>query len=73
MQDRTTERSKLAHGHPDHELIHALEPDQTVTAASQPLPRYRLSRAGNLALWLLRMFILLITVTVVYTFVAGLR
>ena len=60
---------RLSHGHPDDELIQALEPDQVVAAASRPLPRYRLSPASNVALWLLRVFVLLITILVVYTFV----
>lgn len=69
QNDRQTNLHRLSHGHPDSELIHALEPDQIVAEASRPLPRYRLSRAGNLALWLLRVFVLLITAIVVYTFI----
>jgi hypothetical protein len=63
---------RLSHGHPDDELIHALEPDQIVAAASCSLPRYRLSRAGFIALWMLRVFVLLITALVVYTFIIAL-
>ncbi len=59
-------------GHPDEELVSALEPDQIVAAASHPLPRARLGRAANAALWAVRVFVLLITVLVVYTFFAGL-
>ena len=73
MRDaRQTQLEKLSHGHPDDELIHALEPDQVVAVASRPLPRYQLSRAGNAALWLLRIFVLLITALVVYTFIIAL-
>jgi hypothetical protein len=73
MRDaRQTRLDRLSHGHPDDELIYALEPDQVVAAASRPLPRYRLSRAGNVALWLLRVFMLLITALVVYTFIVAL-
>jgi hypothetical protein len=64
---------KLSHGHPDEELLFALEPDQLVAASSRPLPRYALSRAANLALWLLRGFVLIITALVVYTFILSLR
>jgi hypothetical protein len=64
-----TQLDRLSHGHPDDELIHALEPDQVVAAASRPLPRYQLSRASNVALWLLRVFVLLITALVAYTFI----
>jgi hypothetical protein len=67
-----TQIDKLSHGHPDDELIIALEPDQVVAAASLPLPRYQLGSAGNAALWLLRIFVLLITALVVYTFIIAL-
>ena len=63
---------RLSLGHPDDELIQALEPDQLVAATSKPLPRYRLSRNANVALWLLRIFVLLMTVLVAYTFVKAL-
>lgn len=63
---------RLSHGHPDDELIHALEPDQIVVVASRQLPRYQLTGAGNVALWLLRIFVLLITALVVYTFIKAL-
>jgi hypothetical protein len=73
MRDvRKTQLDRLSHGHPDDELIHALEPDQVVAAASRPLPRYQLSSAGNVGLWLLRIFVLLITALVVYTFIIAL-
>ena len=63
---------KQSYGHPEDELIGALEPDQIVLAASQPLPRYVVSPGVNLALWGLRIFVLIITVLVVYTFVVSL-
>jgi hypothetical protein len=71
-ESKHTLLEKLSHGHPDDELIHALEPDQIVAVASQPLPRYQISSGGNVALWLLRIFILLITMLVVYTFIIAL-
>jgi Mn2+/Fe2+ NRAMP family transporter len=63
---------RLSHGHPDDELVQALEPDQLVAATSMPLPRYQLSRAANVGLWFLRIFVLLMTALVVYTFVKAL-
>jgi hypothetical protein len=63
---------RLSHGHPDDELIQALEPDQLVASTSKPLPRYQLSHTGNVALWLLRIFVLLMTALVIYTFVKAL-
>jgi hypothetical protein len=68
-----TEVQKLSDGHPDDELLFALEPDQLVAASSRPLPRYILGRAATLALWALRGFVLIITALVVYTFVRSLR
>jgi hypothetical protein len=64
---------RLSLGHPENELIHALEPDQMVDAAARPLPRYRLSRLGNFGLWLLRGFVLAISALVIYTFVVAIR
>jgi hypothetical protein len=67
---QTTDR--LSHGHPDDELIQGLEPDQLVAATSKPLPRYQLSHTANVALWFLRIFVLVITALVIYTFVKAL-
>jgi hypothetical protein len=63
---------RLSHGHPDDELVQALEPDQLVVATSMSLPRYQLSRTANLGLWLLRLFVLAMTALVVWTFVKAL-
>jgi len=35
-----TDLQRMIHGHPDDELVSALEPDQLVAAGSRPLPRY---------------------------------
>lgn len=59
-------------GHPEQELVAGLEPDQTVAAASRPFPRCRLGRAANATLWGVRVFVLLITLMVLYTFIAAL-
>ena len=64
---------KLSEGHAEQELLFALEPDQLVAESSRPLPRRVLSRAANLALWALRVFVLIITALVVYTFVHSLQ
>lgn len=55
--------------HPERELIQGLEPDQLVAAASKPLPRAKLSAAVELALWCLRLFLLIVAAMVIYTFV----
>ena len=70
---RDAELHSRAYGHPDNELVRALEPDQIVAAASRSLSRYVLSRRENVALWALRVFVLIITALVIYTFVVSLR
>lgn len=60
-------------GHLDSELIEGLEPDQLIETSSVPLPLLQLSHPWRIALWALRVFALLITTLVVYTFVAKLR
>jgi len=59
-------------GHHESQLIESLEPDQLVAAVAKPLPRLQLSRPVLIALWAVRLFVLLISVLVVYTFVAKL-
>jgi len=59
-------------GHRESELIDSLEPDQLVAAVAKPLPRLRLSRSVRTALWAVRIFVLIITVLVIYTFVVKL-
>lgn len=49
-----------------------LEPDQLVADKSRPLPRAPLSRRASLGLWALRVFVVIISAMVVYTFVAQL-
>ena len=71
------EVKKLSEGHPDDELLLALEPDQLVAASSRPLPlplpRYVLGSTATLALWALRGFVLIITTLVIFTFVRSLQ
>ncbi len=61
--------TRLDRGHPEEELVAGLEPDQTVAEASRPLPRYVVGRRVAVLLWVVRVFVLLITAMVVYTFV----
>ena len=68
-----TDTHKLSDGHPDDELLFALEPDQLVAASSRPLPRYVLGSTATLALWALRGFVLIITTLVIFTFVRSLQ
>lgn len=58
-------------GEPDEDLIDSLEPDQLVSAMDRPVPRRRLSRPVESALWALRIFLVTMTLAVVYVFVRG--
>ena len=58
-------------GEPDEDLIESLEPDQLVQAVNRPVPRRRLSRGMDVALWALRIWLLLVAAMVVYVFVTG--
>jgi hypothetical protein len=49
-----------------------LEPKQFVGDKSIPLPRARLGPGASAALWALRIFVLVVSAMVIYTFVAQL-
>jgi hypothetical protein len=59
-------------GDRESQLIESLEPDQLVAAVAKPLPRLQLSRTVRIALWAVRIFVLIISVLVVYTFIVQL-
>jgi hypothetical protein len=68
----TTENSIHAQHQEREELVEFLERDQLVTDKSRPLPRARLSRRAGVALWALRVFVIIVAAMVIYTFVAQL-
>jgi hypothetical protein len=53
----------------EDELIMSLERDQFVAATSQPVARAALSARTTTALWALRVFVVLVSLMVIYTFV----
>jgi hypothetical protein len=57
---------------PDEQLIAYLEPDQLVVDTSRPVGRAPLSRQARAALWALRVFVVVISAMVVYTFISQL-
>jgi hypothetical protein len=57
----------------DQELVMFLERDQLMADTSLPLPRAPLSKRANTGLWALRVFIILISIIVIYTFAAKLK
>jgi hypothetical protein len=57
----------------EDELILHLERDQFVAETSRPVPRAALSPRATAGLWALRLFVVLVSLMVVYTFVYELR
>ena len=53
----------------DDELIMDLERDQFVVETSRPVPRAALSPRATAALWALCVFVVLVSVMVIYTFI----
>ncbi len=55
------------------ELIMNLEPDQLVLETLRPVPRALLSRRALLGLWALRVFVVIVSLMVIYTFIEQLN
>ena len=53
----------------EDELIMDLERDQFVAATSRPVPRAALSAPAAAGLWALRVFAVLVSLMVIYTFI----
>jgi hypothetical protein len=53
-------------------LVMFLEPDQLVTDKSRPVPRAHLTAQASFWLWALRVFVLVVSAMVIYTFFAQL-
>jgi len=51
------------------ELIMDLERDQIVAATSRPVPRATLGSRATAGLWALRVFVVLVSLMVIYTFI----
>jgi hypothetical protein len=56
----------------DEILIDYLESDQLVEHRSRPVQRAQLTRAASAGLWALRVFVIVLSVMVIYTFVSQL-
>ncbi|MGO8907657.1 MAG: hypothetical protein ACLQMH_18830 [Solirubrobacteraceae bacterium] len=52
----------------EDELIMGLERDQLVAETSRPVPRASLSARARAGLWALRVFVILVSLMVIYTF-----
>lgn len=57
----------------EDQLIMHLERDQFVAETARPVPRAPLSSATVAGLWALRVFVVLVSAMVIYTFVVNLR
>jgi hypothetical protein len=57
----------------DEELVMFLERDQFVRNRSKPVERAQLGRGATLGLWALRIFVLIVSAMVIYTFIAQLN
>jgi hypothetical protein len=57
----------------EDELIMHLERDQFVAETSRPVPRAILSTRATAGLWALRVFVVLVSLMVIYTFIAQLH
>jgi hypothetical protein len=53
----------------EQELIMNLERDQFVAETSKPVPRAPLSTRVSAGLWALRVFVVIVSLMVIYTFV----
>jgi len=56
----------------EHELVMHLESDQLVAETRQPVPRARLGRRAAAGLWMLRVFVIVLSAMVLYAFVEAL-
>jgi hypothetical protein len=54
---------------PEDELIMDLERDQFVAETSRPVPRARLGVYASAGLWALRVFVVVVSAMVIYTFI----
>jgi uncharacterized membrane protein YgcG len=70
---QTTSTAANTNEQADQELVMYLERDQLVADTSIPLPRAQLSQRANSALWALRLFVILVSIIVIYTFTANLK
>ena len=56
-----------------HDQVTHLERGQLVAKTSRPVPRAVLSARATAGLWLLRVFVVLVSLMVIYTFIHQLR
>lgn len=67
-----TERALVGSAPGASQLVGFLEPGQLTASTARAVPPARLGAGAGAALWALRIFVLLVGVMVVYTFIAQL-
>ena len=67
------ERDLQAQERHEDELIMHLERDQFVAETSRPVPRAPLSASARTGLWALRIFVVIVSLMVIYTFIEQLH
>jgi hypothetical protein len=65
-----TAQEKPARVPDDERLVQFLELDQLVADKARPVPRAPLSGRARAGLWALRVFVLIVSAMVIYTFVS---
>ena len=68
-----TEQQLQSHERFEDELIMDLELDQFVAETSRPVPRANLSPRARAGLWALRVFVVVVSAMVIYTFFAQIQ
>lgn len=68
-RDCIPEQDLQAQERAEDELIMHLEHDQFVAETSRPVPRAPLSARVNAGLWALRVFVIIVSLMVIYTFI----
>ena len=69
----STELKLLPKERTEEELVMFLEPDQLDVRTSVPVPRALLSKHARAGLWALRVFVILVSIMVIYTFASQLK
>jgi hypothetical protein len=73
-QDRVApEQNPPPPQHFEYELVMHLDRDQFVAETSRPVPRAALSACAATGLWALRVFVVLVSIMVIYTFIEQLH
>ena len=73
LETGTRSRSTSTDPNAEQELVMFLERDQLTSDTAIPVKRASLTRRMNTALWVLRVFVTVVSAMVIYTFAAKLR